>query len=209
MDLTIPNLLDVSAQSALRILRIIFSGASVCPKPGCALKIKKYFFLHFSRIVWVLLNRNFGGAYALLLTKIFFGRLLRWETGEIGWQRWFLRPSGQKHRFWGVRRKALYNTRLIVSITGSSSSLIAFFKNVKFLGVFGYFWHDQNRGILRIPKRGKYIDSHSRTKKASTFVKVSIESSVFRAFDRDLNEEASYFRLEMAEEILLKKWLRS
>ena len=31
----------------LRILRIIFSGASVCPKPAYALKTKKYFFFTF------------------------------------------------------------------------------------------------------------------------------------------------------------------
>ena len=74
-----------------------------------------------------------------------------------------------------------------------------------FLVFWGHFLHGQNRGILRIPKLSQYFDSHSRTKKASTFVKVSIESSVFRAFDRALNEEASYFRLEMAGEILLKK----
>ena len=50
-----------------------------------------------------------------------------------------------------------------------------------------------------------YFFRHFQTKIASLFVEVSIESSVFRAFDRALNEEASYFRLEMAGEILLKK----
>ena len=40
---------------------------------------------------------------------------------------------------------------------------------------------------------------------ASTFVKVSIESAEFRAFDRDLNEGASYLSLEMVEKILLEK----
>ena len=74
---------------------------------------------------------------------------------------------------------------------------------------WGHFWHSQILGISQIPKLSQYLDSHMRTNNARTFVKVSIESSVFRAFDRDLNEEDSYFRLEMAEEILLKKWLRS
>ena len=77
-----------------------------------------------------------------------------------------------------------------------------------FLGFWGHFWHGQNRGISRISKLNQYFDSHSRTKKASTFVEVSIESSENRAFDRALNEEASYFRSEMAEGILLKKWLK-
>jgi len=90
------------------------------------------------------------------------------------------------------------------------SGVLSHFPKIgNFLVFLGHFWRSHNRGISRIPKLGQYFDSHSRTKKASTFVKVSIESSVFRAFDRDLNEGASYFRLEMAEEILLKKWLRS
>ena len=45
-------------------------------------------------------------------------------------------------------------------------------------------------------------------KKASTFVEVSIESSEIRAFDRTLNEEASYFRSKMVEGILSKKLLK-
>ena len=70
---------------------------------------------------------------------------------------------------------------------------------------WGHFRQSQNPGILAISELHQYIDWQSRTKIASTFDKVSIESSEFRAFDRDLNEGASYFRLEMAEEILLKK----
>ena len=40
------------------------------------------------------------------------------------------------------------------------------------------------------------------TKIGSTFVKGSIESSEFRAFDRDLNEGAIIFPLRMRDEIL-------
>ena len=68
-----------------------------------------------------------------------------------------------------------------------------FSKTEIFWGFWGHFWHGQNRGISRISKLSPYFDSHSRTKKASTFVEVSIESSDFRAFDRALNEGASYF----------------
>ena len=55
------------------------------------------------------------------------------------------------------------------------------------------------------PPLSQCFDCQSRMKRASAFVEVSIESSEFRAFDRALNEEASYFCLETAEEILLKK----
>ena len=80
-----------------------------------------------------------------------------------------------------------------------------FSKISNFLGFWGNFRQGQNPGILRIPELSQYFDCQSRTKKASTFVEVSIESSEIRAFDRALNEEASYFGLEMVEEILLKK----
>ena len=56
-----------------------------------------------------------------------------------------------------------------------------------------HFWHSQNRGISRITKLSQYFESHLWTKNSSTFVEVSIESSEFRAFDRCLNEGASYF----------------
>ena len=63
------------------------------------------------------------------------------------------------------------------------------------------------------PKSGFFTDFKAQSvfrlsfenEKASTFVEVSVESSENRAFDRALNEEASYFRSEMAEGILLKK----
>ena len=131
------------------------------------------------------------------------------KSAGIGRKPWFTGPGSQKHRFLGGRRNAWYNTWLAGSIADAFSSKIAFFKNWIFWGFWGHFWHDQNWGISRISNLSQYFDSHSRTKKASTFVEVSIESSVFRAFDRALNEEASYFHLEMANEILLKKWLRS
>ena len=68
-----------------------------------------------------------------------------------------------------------------------------------------HFRQSQNPGILPILQLDQYIDCQFRTKMASTFDEVSIESSEFRAFDRDLNEGASYFRLGMAVEILLRK----
>ena len=55
------------------------------------------------------------------------------------------------------------------------------------------------------PLLQQYFFRHFQTKIASLFIEVSIESSENRAFDRALNEEASYFRSEMAEGILLKK----
>ena len=64
----------------------------------------------------------------------------------------------------------------------------------------------QNPGILPIPELSQYFDSHPRTKKASTFVKVSIESSVFRAFDRALNEGASYFSSEVILVLVIQKY---
>ena len=45
-----------------------------------------------------------------------------------------------------------------------------------------------------------------RTKIASTFVEGSIESSENRAFDRDLNEGASFFLSQMRIEILTELW---
>ena len=69
---------------------------------------------------------------------------------------------------------------------------------------WGHFRQSQNPDILAISEFHQYIDCQSRTKIASTFDKVSIESSEFRAFDRDLNEGASYFRLEMTVDILMK-----
>ena len=51
----------------------------------------------------------------------------------------------------------------------------------------------------------QYFFRHFQTKIASLFVEGSIESSDFRAFDRALNGEASYFGLEMEEEILFTK----
>ena len=58
---------------------------------------------------------------------------------------------------------------------------------------WGHFRHTQNRGISGISKPNQYFDSHSKKKNGSTFDEVSIESSEFRAFDRALNEGASYF----------------
>ena len=50
----------------------------------------------------------------------------------------------------------------------------------------------------------QYFYCHFQTKIASTFVEVSIESSEFRAFDRDLIEGASYFRSRLTVDILMK-----
>ena len=50
----------------------------------------------------------------------------------------------------------------------------------------------------------QYSFRHFRTKIASLFVEGSIESSVFRAFDRDLDEDASFFRSRMRVEILIE-----
>ena len=75
-----------------------------------------------------------------------------------------------------------------------------------FLVFWRHFWHSQNRGISRIPKPSQYLESHLRTKNASTFVKVSIESSDFRAFDRALNEGASYFSLKVMCIFLTRKY---
>ena len=61
-----------------------------------------------------------------------------------------------------------------------------------------HFRQSQNPGILPISELNQYIVCQSGTKIASTFDEVSIESSEIRAFDRDLIEGASYFRLEMA-----------
>ena len=71
---------------------------------------------------------------------------------------------------------------------------------------WGHFWHSQILGISRIPKLSQYLDSHMRTKNARTFVKVSIESSVFRAFDRALNEGASYFSSEVILVLVIQKY---
>ena len=74
------------------------------------------------------------------------------------------------------------------------SGVKSHFPKIDNFSVFwGHFWHSQNRGISRITKLSQYFESHLWTKNASTFVEVSIESSEFRAFDRALNEGASYF----------------
>ena len=66
-----------------------------------------------------------------------------------------------------------------------------------FLGFWGHFCRSQNRGISGISKPIQYFDSHSKTKNGSGFVEVSIESSDFRAFDRALNEGATYFSFQV------------
>ena len=67
-----------------------------------------------------------------------------------------------------------------------------------------HFRQSQNPGILPISELNQYIDCRSRTKIASTFVKVSIESSEFRAFERDLIEGASHFRFKLAVDIMIE-----
>ena len=81
-----------------------------------------------------------------------------------------------------------------------------FLKIDNFLVFWRHFWHSQNRGISRITKLSQYFESHLRTKKASTFVEVSIESSEFRAFDRALNEGASYFVSKVMSIFLPRKY---
>ena len=68
-----------------------------------------------------------------------------------------------------------------------------------------YFWVSQNRPISRISKVTFYFDSTSKTKNGSTFDEVSIESSVFRAFDRALNEGARYFGSEVIYVLVIWK----
>ena len=55
-----------------------------------------------------------------------------------------------------------------------------------------HFRQSQNSSILPISELNQYIDCQSRTKIASTFDEVSIESSEFRAFDRHIIGGASY-----------------
>ena len=69
---------------------------------------------------------------------------------------------------------------------------------------WGYFRHSQNRGISGISKPSQYFDSHSKKKNGSTFVKVSIESSEIRAFDRALNEGASCFSSRVIPILVLR-----
>ena len=53
----------------------------------------------------------------------------------------------------------------------------------------------------------QYFVRHFQTKIASLFVEGSIESSEFRAFDRDLNEGASIFRSWISVELLTGLWI--
>ena len=80
-----------------------------------------------------------------------------------------------------------------------------FSKIGNFWGFCGHFWGSQNEGISRISKLTQYFDSHYKTKNASTFVEGSIESSDFRAFDRALNEGASYFSSKVVLILVLQK----
>ena len=74
------------------------------------------------------------------------------------------------------------------------SDVYSLFSKIGDFSMFwGHFHHIQNRGISGISKPNQYFDSHSKMKNGSTFDEVSIESSEFRAFDRALNEGASYF----------------
>ena len=77
------------------------------------------------------------------------------------------------------------------------------------IGDFSMFWdhfrYAQNRGILGISKPSQYFDSHSKKKNGSTFDKVSIESSEFRAFDRALNEGATYFSFQVMPILVPRK----
>ena len=86
-----------------------------------------------------------------------------------------------------------------------SEVICNFSKIAIFWGFWWHFWDSQNRGISRISKLTQYFESHSRTKNASTFIKVSIESSEFRAFDRALNEGASYFIFQVTSVLVLRK----
>ena len=64
----------------------------------------------------------------------------------------------------------------------------------------------QNSGISWDSKLSEYFESHFKTKIASTFDKVSIESSVFRAFRGALNEGATYFRSKVMCIFLSRKY---
>ena len=56
------------------------------------------------------------------------------------------------------------------------------------------------------PKKSTFWGGHTYFSKESGLTeRFSSKSAEFRAFDRDLDEGASYFSLEMAEEILLEK----
>ena len=69
------------------------------------------------------------------------------------------------------------------------------------LGHFEDFWTEE----VALSWRQNW--DNSETKIASPFVEGSIESSEFRAFDRDLNEGASIFRSWMSVELLTGLWI--
>ena len=164
---------------------------------------------HFWGLVRDQIRRLFGGGHTHFWVEIGLNGGFSPKSAGTGRKPWFSGPGSQKHRFLGGRRNARYNTWLAGSIADAFSSIIAFCKNWNFSGVLGAFLTWPKSGYFTGSKAQSVFRLSFKNEKASTFVKVSIESSVFRAFDRALNEEASYFRLEMAGEMLLKKWLRS
>ena len=96
-----------------------------------------------------------GGDIPFLFSKSVILGGSKSKSAEIGQKVRFSGPGGQKHRFLGGRRNALYNTWLAGSIADAFRSNIEFFKKSKFFGVLGAF----STG----PKSGYFTDSRAQS----------------------------------------------
>ena len=90
-------------------------------------------------MVRVFLNRLFGGGHTHFIFKIGHIWVFMSKIAEIGQNPWISGLGGQKHRFFGGRRNALYSTWLAGSIADPFGSIIAYFKNRQFFGVLEAF----------------------------------------------------------------------
>ena len=129
--------------------------------------------------------------------------------------------SAKKRDFWalGARNTDFWvvvkTANIVHGQLGRLLTLFSVYSLFSKIGDFSVFWRhfrlSQNRGISGISKPSQYFDSHSQRKNDSTFVEVSIESSDFRAFDRALNEGATYFSFQVMPILVSRKcyFLRS
>ena len=106
-------------------------------------------------MVRVFLERLFGGGHTLFIFKIGHIGAFVSKSAEIGQNPSILGLRGQKHRFLGGRRNALYNTWLAGSIADAFRSKIAFFKHRSFFGVLGSFSTQ--------PKSGYFTESKAQS----------------------------------------------
>ena len=107
----------------------------ILPKTLLIGKRKKIFFVKSLKDTLTIFKSSFWEGRSTFNFKNGDTEFFSSESGEMYWNMRFLSPGGQKHRLLGGRRDSSYSTLLAGSITDSSGSKIAFFKNRRFFGV--------------------------------------------------------------------------